>query len=110
MPVRALGHRCVPHGYRKKMGPPVRARTCPSPLPSPHREERWGEGDARPLSARSDFLTNVFPDMAACKPFRRRLQVATLSYGTAICDLRSIQAGTGNPCARKNSGLNSLVW
>ena len=22
----------------------VRARTCPSPQPSPHREERWGEG------------------------------------------------------------------
>ena len=30
-----------------KIGPSVRARIRPSPQPSPHREERWGEGGAR---------------------------------------------------------------
>ena len=39
-------HRCVPHSYkRRKVQPSERIR--PSPQPSPHREERWGEGDAR---------------------------------------------------------------
>ena len=31
------------------IGRAVGARTCPSPRPSPHREERWGEGALDPL-------------------------------------------------------------
>ena len=47
-------------GPTEAIGLYVCARICPSPQPSPHREERWGEGGARACRRRAkDAMTMI---------------------------------------------------